>query len=60
MLQPWQESAGNDKVQMQQPSQRTSLIRWQNTGSSLNHEENSVMEELICQNANNEVIQAEI
>ena len=52
-MQPLQESAGNNKVQMQQPSQRTSLIHWQ-------QQENSVTEELICQKVNNKIIRAEI
>ena len=55
VLQPLQESAGDDKIQMQQPSQRTSLISWQNTGSSPSHEEES-----IHQKADNEIIQMEI
>ena len=42
VLQPLHESAGNNKVQMQEPSQRTSPICWQNTSSSPSHEENSV------------------
>ena len=59
-MQPRQESAGDDEVQMQQPSQRTSPIRGQNTGSSPSHEENSATEELIRQKADNEIIRAEI
>ena len=59
-LQPRQESAGNDEVQRQQPSQRTSPIRGQNTGSSPSHEENSATEESIRQKADNEIIRAEI
>ena len=55
-LQPQQESAGDDEVQMQQPFQWTSLIRGQNTGSSPSHEENSGTEELISQKAGNEII----
>ena len=60
MLQPLQENAGNNEVQIQQPSQRTSLICGQNTGSSLSYQENSATEELICQKADNKIIQAEI
>ena len=59
-LQPLQESAADDKVQMQQPSQRTSPICGQNTGSSPSHEENSAMEESIHQKADKEFIRAEI
>ena len=59
-LQPLQKSAGNNEVQRQQPSQRTSPIRWQNTGNSLSHEENSATEESICQKADNKIIQVEI
>ena len=59
-LQPLQESAGDDEVQMQQPTQRTSPIRGQNTGSSPSHEENSATEESIRQKADNEIIRAEI
>ena len=59
-LQPRQESAGDDEVQMQQPSQRTSPIHGQNTGSSQSHEENSATEESIRQKADNEIIRAEI
>ena len=59
-MQPRQESAGDDEVQMQQPSQRTSPIRGQNTGSSQSHKENSATEESIRQKADNEIIRAEI
>ena len=59
-LQPRQESAGDDEVQMQQPSQWTSPIRGQHTGSSPSHKENSATEESIRQKAHNEIIRAEI
>ena len=48
------------EVQIQQPSQKTSPIRGQNTGSSPSHEENSATEESIRQKADNEIIRAEI
>ena len=60
MLQPLQESAGDNRVQMQQPSQWTSQIPGQNTGSSQSHEENSVTEEAIHQKADNKIILVEI
>ena len=59
-LQPLQESAGDNEVQMQQPSKWTSLICGQNTDSSPSHEENSATEQLISQKADNKIIQSEI